>query len=123
MSYLNDIPEELRACINNPKRARKDGLVTAIQFLVARVEAADSARIAARDELRAAYDTIADLQDQLSGVQAQFRDVVDTTRHVENRAQLLMQLRQLTAEGVPCYMQGAFIKHRKTGAIIAQVKP
>lgn len=120
--YQDNLTPELRATINNPARAKNAQLRTAVQFLKARLEAEFSANIALRDELRAAHDTIAEFQDQLSAVQERFTEVVDTTRHVRSRAELLMQLRQMTREGVPCHMQGDFIKHRKTGAVLAQVR-
>lgn len=123
MSYTEALPENVRAAIDNPKRAKKADLLTALLFLRARLDATESANITLRDELRAAHDSYAELQDEARRVQ----DEVGTSlrlaqEHITSRGELLRKLREFTAQGVPCVMRGGFIKHRITGAVLAQVR-
>lgn len=50
-------------------------------------------------------------------LEAQSSDVVK----IEHRGELLAELRRLTQRGVPCFMHGDAILHRRTKALLAQV--
>lgn len=123
MNPFAKLPPELKHALRAPARALKRDLVTLVRFMEARI-AADTAALAAKDyALREAAQRFEKLERQFAQMQARYAEVVDTSRHVQDKAQLLTQLRDLTAQGVPCFMQGGVIKHRYTKAVLAQVQP
>lgn len=48
-------------------------------------------------------------------------EAVATAKLIANRGELMTRMRDLSREGVPCHMQGDFIRHSRTGAVLAQV--
>ena len=123
MSYDNNLEPTVRESIHNPARAKKADLVTAVQFLKARLEAEFAANITLRDELRAAHDSYAELQDEARRVQDEVGNSLRLAQeHITSRGELMAKLRDFTQQGVPCVMRGGFITHRVTGAVLAQVR-
>lgn len=101
--------------MNITKRTTKAQLAARIAALEARVLAGDqeNQRIVLKHK----------------ALEAEFTKLQDSTKSIErdislvtNRGRLLAKLRLLTASGVPCHMHGDYIKHKVTGAVLAQVQ-
>jgi hypothetical protein len=59
----------------------------------------------------------AELEAELSRLHTVHRDAV----LIKNRAELMAVMRELSKQGVPCFMRGGFIYHSQTRAILAQI--
>lgn len=104
-------------------RLRKADLLSAYNQLEAKYEAELARAQGLRDDLAAAHGVIADLRGEIRVLEASFRESVHDMVRVTGRAELLVKCRELTQQGVPCHMQGDVVKHRLTGAVLAQVRP
>lgn len=96
-------------------RITKAQLEAKIEALLSRIDAL----VAESDALR---NDLAESREETRCALAQYRELVKTQSLVEDRAGLIIRCRQLTMGGVPCVMQGDFVKHRVTGAVLAQVR-
>lgn len=96
-------------------RITKAQLEAKIEALLARIDALVAESDALRNEL-------AESREETRCAIAQYRELAKTQSLVEDRASLIVRCRQLSMSGVPCVMQGDFVKHRITGAVLAQVK-
>ena len=90
--------------------------------LTAQCEAQDACIRALCAQLQNSRAHSAELAEALACSEAQLSQFRSNSREVATRAALLAKLRELTQQGVPCRMQGDFITHRATGALLAQVR-
>ena len=104
-------------------RTRKADLLSAYRQLEAKYEAELARTQGLRSDLDAAHAVIVELRDEVRMLDSSFRESVHNVALVSRRGELLVKCRELTAAGVPCQMQGDVIKHRQTGAVLAQVRP
>jgi pyridoxal biosynthesis lyase PdxS len=68
-------------------------------------------------EIEALRTEIAVLSAQLQPL----TDIVVNAKLIANRGELIARMREMSKEGVPCHMQGDFVRHSRTGAVLAQV--
>lgn len=87
-----------------------------IELQNAQLEARSATIIQQDRELVAAREEIALLR-------AQAQPLAEQINLITTRGQLMERLKTLAAQGVPCHMLGDAIRHRFTGAVLAQVTP
>lgn len=75
-----------------------------------------------RAALEDAMRQLKDATRKLMQLEGQADDVEKDVQLITTRKHLLHKCRSLAAKGVPCYVQGNYLKHRVTGAVIAQMK-
>lgn len=100
----------------NPARMTKPKLVTLCRLQEATIEAREALIIALRADILA-------LTTERDELRAQAQPLQEQINTIRNRGQLMAKMRELSKQGVPCHMLGDYIRHSKTGAVIAQVAP
>lgn len=106
MKYARMPKAELRTQLHM-RDATIEAQRASIQGLVVVIEVLDDDMLALRSALEEA--------------EGRLRTLRANTTEVQNRGELLAKLRELTQRGVPCRMEGDFITHRLTRAVLAQV--
>ena len=70
-------------------------------------------------------EDIARLEQQLDEAKSEARSAIEHSLDVNairDRGALMRKAKALSAQGVPCTLRGDYIRHTKTGAILAQVQ-
>lgn len=101
----------------NYARMRKADLVS----LAHRNETTLEIRACAIKQLQAELDALSATCAELRAQLQPLTDIVANAKLIANRGELISRMREMSKEGVPCHMQGDFIRHSRTGAVLAQV--
>lgn len=90
--------------------------------LEAQLEASQTEVVALRAHAASRTARIVELEDELARLQDREATLRSDAQLVESRAELLLRAKTLALRGVPCFVQGGFLYHRQTRAVLAQIR-
>lgn len=93
-----------------------------IAQLEAQLAARDTEIVALRAHANSRALRIVELEDEVAKLHEREATLRADTSKVETRGELLLRAKTLALRGVPCFVQGDFLFHRQTRAVLAQVR-